>query len=94
MKTFQQWLETATQPNKFETDQPIQQQIDQLVTTLQTKLSTNPYMDVSKNIDFYSNKLNYTYGIKAAEYWQRKTAAMIQNMRAQQQAFSQKSPLR
>lgn len=92
MRTFYQFLEAIdTQPaRKFQGDLPIQQQIDQLVSALQMKLNANPYLDVSKNIDFYTKKLNFTYGPKAAEYWQKKTAAMIKNMQAQHQAFGQK----
>lgn len=92
MRTFNQFLEAiATAPaKKFETDAPIQQQIDQLVRTLQVQLNANPYMDVSKTINFYTKKLHFTYGVKAAEYWQKRTANMIQNMQAQAQAFGQR----
>lgn len=92
MKTFHQFLEamTTAPPQKFETDVPIQQQIDQLVKTLQVQLNANPYMDVSKTINFYNKKLHFTYGVKAAEYWQKRTANMIKNMQAQAQAFGQR----
>ena len=90
MITFQQFLEAVSvAPRKFESDVPIQQQIDQLVRTLQVKLNTNPYMNVKDTINFYTKKLHFTYGPKAAEYWQRKTTNMIQNMQAQAKAFGQ-----
>lgn len=81
---------TAAEPRKFDSNMPIQQQIDQLVRELQIRLNANPYVDVSKIIAFYTKKLNFTYGPKAAEYWQRKTSAMIQNMQAQAKAFGQR----
>lgn len=92
MKTFHQFLEEVSeQPRKFETDQPIQQQIDQLVKTLQMKLNANPYLDVRQTIDFYDKKLNYTYGPKAAEFWRKRVNAMIQNMQSQFKAFNDKT---
>jgi hypothetical protein len=90
MMTFYDFIEVMAMaaPAKFDTNMPVQQQIVQILTTLQAKLNSNPYMDVSKTIDFYTKKFSFTYGPKAAEYWQRKTANMIKNMQAQQQAFA------